>query len=82
VIGNDIVDLALEGESNWKTWLFEQNIYNKGTTSDFKLLKIQISWYGVMEQEGSYTKSTIEQQDTGYFPLNLECAYEKTTLRR
>jgi hypothetical protein len=35
VIGNDIVDLALaRKESNGRD-LVEQNIYNKGTTSNF-----------------------------------------------
>jgi hypothetical protein len=27
-----------------ETWLFEQNIYNKGTTSNFKN---RIPWYGI-----------------------------------
>jgi hypothetical protein len=76
VIGNDIVDLALaRKESNWK----RPGYLNKIFTTKEQLL-ISSAMNGMDLESGKTYK--IYNRATGirgYFPLNLECAYENST---
>jgi hypothetical protein len=79
VIGNDIVDLALaRKESNWKRPGYLNKIFTTKEQLLISSAENPIPWYGIYGVGGPI-KFIIEQGIRGYFPLNLECAYENST---
>jgi hypothetical protein len=63
-----------------ETWLFEQNIYNKGTTSNSSAENPNtMVWNLWSRKEAAYKIYNRATGIRGYFPLNLECAYENST---
>jgi hypothetical protein len=79
VIGNDIVDLALaRKESNWKRPGYLNKIFTTKEQLLISSAEIRIPWYGIygVGKRRIYNRATGIR---GYFPLNLECAYENST---
>jgi phosphopantetheinyl transferase (holo-ACP synthase) len=82
VIGNDIVDLALaRKESNWKRPGYLNKIF---TTKEQLLISSAenpntMVWNLWSRKEAAYKIYNRATGIRGYFPLNLECAYENST---
>jgi phosphopantetheinyl transferase (holo-ACP synthase) len=83
MIGNDIVDLALaRRESNWQRNRFLDKIFTK---NEQQLILNDanpeiIVWNLWSRKEAAYKIYNRETGIRGYFPLQLECFYENTTL--
>jgi hypothetical protein len=63
-----------------ETWLFEQNIYNKEQLLISSAENPNTMVWNLWSRKGAAYK--IYNRATGirgYFPLNLECAYENST---
>jgi phosphopantetheinyl transferase (holo-ACP synthase) len=82
VIGNDIVDLALaRKESNWKRPGYLNKIF---TTKEQLLISSAenpntMVWNLWSRKGAAYKIYNRATGIRGYFPLNLECAYENST---
>jgi phosphopantetheinyl transferase (holo-ACP synthase) len=83
MIGNDIVDLALaRKESNWQRDRFLDKIFN--VKEQLLIAKAEnpeiMVWNLWSRKEAAYKIYNRETGIRGYFPLQLECFYENTTL--
>jgi acyl carrier protein/phosphopantetheinyl transferase (holo-ACP synthase) len=81
VIGNDIVDLALaRKESNWKRPGYLNKIF---TTKEQLLISSaenpNTMVWNLWSRKEAYKIYNRATGIRGYFPLNLECAYENST---
>ncbi|MBG6188733.1 4'-phosphopantetheinyl transferase family protein [Flavobacterium sp. CAN_S2] len=83
MIGNDIVDLALaKKESNWQRNRFLDKIF---TENEQQIILNDVNpeimvWNLWSRKEAAYKIYNRETGIRGYFPLQLECFYENTTL--
>ena len=83
MMGNDIVDLVLaKKESNWKRNRFLDKIFTikeQVLIVDAENPEIMV-WNLWSRKEASYKIYNRETGIRGYFPLQLECSSENTTL--
>ncbi|RTZ03438.1 4-phosphopantetheinyl transferase family protein [Flavobacterium sp. RSP49] len=83
MIGNDLVDLALaKKESNWQRNRFLDKIFTKNEqllVSNAVNPEVMV-WNLWSRKEAAYKIYNRETGIRGFFPLQLECFYENTTL--
>ena len=83
MIGNDIVDLVLaKKESNWQRKGFLDKIFTPNEQlliSNAKSPELMV-WNLWTRKEAAYKIYNRETGIRGYFPLQLECHYEKEVL--